>query len=82
MGLNDGVNLDDPRLQPGALVSQTAPIVRLAEVLQIKQDYAHMEDCKTEGLICIRAWNVVREWKLVRPAPNAPDHLPLSGRNP
>lgn len=76
MGTLAPVNLDDPRLQPGALVSQAAPIVRLAEVLQIKQDYAHMEDCKTEGLICIRAWSVVHEWKLVRAAPAAPDAPP------
>jgi len=82
MGLLDPVNYADARLQPGALIAQVAPYVRLAEVRRVERGYAYMEDCKTDAALCERAWNVVRQWKLIRPAPTAPDLPPQPHPSP
>ena len=69
------VNYGDPRLQPGALITDGK---RLLEVQQAGgvQGQVVILDCVTDARTSVRAWDIVHGWKLVRAAPSAPDLIP------
>ena len=75
------INYSDPRLQPGALASLSRTddrIPRLVEVVECVIGRVTVLDCWTETLCRITPMVFLRDWRLVREAPTAPNLPPES----
>jgi len=69
------VNYSDPRLQPGALVTDGTRLLEVQKAGGV-QGATIVLDCKTDVRSQVRAWDVIQRWRLVREAPSAPDLIP------
>lgn len=67
------MTLSDPRCQPGAYIANKT---RLCEIVQQQGADVIYVDCRSEQRWRASATRICLEWRLVRPAPSAPDTIP------
>ncbi len=72
MGLLDAVNPNDPRLSPGAYLTDGT---RLVELMDVNDRRVTILNCRTEALTSTTPWDIVRSFQLVRAAPVTPDRM-------